>query len=85
MKRLEKFLTTLSGLLWSWGSNPPPEAAWTANDLLDWIQEEYHVEIRNRINEDPMEIAASHEAVVEELKQLFPQIPPIPVEPPVHL
>lgn len=43
MKRPDLFIDALSTLLFSWGADAPPEAIWAANEILDWIQEEYGV------------------------------------------
>lgn len=40
MKNKELFAEIINGLLYSWGGDTPPEAIWSANDLLDFYEKE---------------------------------------------
>lgn len=40
MKNQELLRTTFKTLCFSWGSDAPPEAVWSANDLLRWLERE---------------------------------------------
>ena len=52
MKSKEKILKSMSTLLYSWGSDTPPEVIWGLNELLDWLEEEYDTTIDMRFQED---------------------------------
>ena len=51
MKLHEVFTT----LLYSWGSDTPNEAVWSANELLDWLNENKIVDIADRFEETSAE------------------------------
>jgi hypothetical protein len=46
------FIKALSGLFYDWGSDTPSEVFWGANNLLDWYEKEYNVELGIRFNEE---------------------------------
>ena len=48
----EKFIKSLHTLLYSWGSDTPPEAIWAANDFLNYYEENLGVVIPGRFEED---------------------------------
>jgi hypothetical protein len=52
MKEKELFIKTIRTLLYSWGSDTPPEAFWGLNDLLDWYEKEYGVSLDIRFDEN---------------------------------
>jgi len=45
-------------MFWSWGSEPKDEVLWAANELLEWIEKEFNVELNIRFerNEKTYEI-----------------------------
>ena len=51
MLNKELFVKALSGLFFSWGGDTPPEVIWGANDLLDWFEKEYNVQLNIRFEE----------------------------------
>lgn len=71
MKNKEGLIKSLSTLFWSFGSEPPAEVIWGANDLIDWIEKEFGVKIENRFSEDPDDMHQDYEAVIEEIKEKF--------------
>lgn len=42
----------LKTLMYSWGGDTPPEAIWTANELLEWYEKEYNVTLNIRFEEE---------------------------------
>ena len=52
MKSKEKFITAIETLFTSWGSDPPDEAFWAGNELLEWYEEEYSIKIPHRFDEE---------------------------------
>lgn len=69
MKNKQSFINALSTLFWSFGSEPPAEVIWGANDLIDWVEKEFVVKIENRFSEDLDDMHQSYEAVIEEIKE----------------
>ena len=51
MKNKEGFIKALNTLFGSWGGDTPPEAYWAANDLLDWYESEFDLDLKIRFNE----------------------------------
>jgi hypothetical protein len=66
MKQKELFISALGTLFWSWGSEPPAEVYWGANELLDWYEAEYNVILGIRFNEEE----ENYEDVIETLRKL---------------
>jgi len=66
MKHIGKFRTVLSSLMYSWGGDPPPEAHWAGNELIDWIEMEFNVTINNRFDEESDD--SNYENVINELE-----------------
>lgn len=83
MKKPEFFIKALETLFWSFGSEPPAEVIWGANDMLEWMENEYQIEIKSEFKEDPAECSKAFEEVIAEIRSHFPS--PDPVEPPVNL
>ncbi len=52
MKNKAKFIEALRGLLSFWGSDAPPEAVWTFNELLEWYCLEYGLTCPYELEED---------------------------------
>lgn len=70
MKEKELFIKALNTLFWSFGSEPPAEVIWGANDLLEWVEVEYGVKLKNRFSEDLDTMGDDFEAVIEEIENL---------------
>jgi hypothetical protein len=64
MKNKDLFLAALDTLYWSWGSEAPAEVTWGANELLDWYEAEYNVELNIRFDED----CVNYKDVIEAIK-----------------
>ena len=69
MKNKEGLINALSTLFWSFGSEPPAEVIWGANDLIDWIEKEFGVKIENRFSAVLDDMDQAYEAVIEEIKK----------------
>ena len=67
MKNKTEFFAMLSTLLGSWGGDTPPEAIWTANELVDWVEKEFDVKIDSRFIEEDYD--SENDNVIAELKQ----------------
>jgi hypothetical protein len=52
MKEKDLFIKALSTLFFYWGSEAPAEVFWGANDLLDWFEKEYNVQLGIRFDEE---------------------------------
>lgn len=59
------FWKAFKTLLWSWGGDTPPEAIWTANELLDFFEASTGIKINGRLEED-----SDNDEVLEIIKQL---------------
>ena len=64
MKEPKMFYDMLEGLMWSWSNEPPAEAIWVFNDLIDWYEKETGNIIGLRI-EDESEIREYEEIMTE--------------------
>ncbi len=73
MKNKTEFFAMLSTLLGSWGGDTPPEAIWTANELVDWVEKEFDVKIESRFAEAyDEEFEDDHnDNVISELEQVL--------------
>jgi hypothetical protein len=73
MKNKKEFFAMLSTLLGSWGGDTPPEATWTANELVDWVEKEFGVKVESRFAEAYDEKAEEdhNDNVIEELKRVL--------------
>ena len=67
MKGIEKLLKSLGTLFYSWGSDTPPEVYWGCNELLEWIETEYDINIGMRFDEENL----NYEEVVSKIKAIF--------------
>lgn len=52
MKNKDLFLKAIETLFCSFGSEPPSEVIWGANDLLKWYEAEYNVKLNIEFDED---------------------------------
>jgi len=64
MKNKDLFLQSIDTLFWSFGSEPPAEVIWGANELLDWYEKEYNVQLNIRFDED----CENYNEVIETIK-----------------
>jgi hypothetical protein len=64
MKNKDLFLAAIDTLFWSFGSEPPAEVIWGANELLDWYEKEYNVVLNIRFDED----CENYNEVIEVIK-----------------
>ena len=48
----QKFVDALETLFHSWGSDTPPEVFWGCNELLDWYELEFNVNLGIRFDEE---------------------------------
>ena len=71
MRNIELFVNALNTLFWSFGSEPPVEVIWGANDLLVWFEAEYGVQLENRFSEDLNTMSDDFNKVIEEIKNKF--------------
>jgi hypothetical protein len=46
------FIKALNTLFWSWGGDAPPEATWTANELLNYYEVAHNVELGIRFQDE---------------------------------
>ena len=65
MKNKEEFIEVLNNLMWSWGSDTPPEAICVANELVEWVEKEFGITIDAEFEED----SDGQEEIFEELGQ----------------
>ena len=59
------FIEVFSSLLDSWNTDTPPEAIWTANKILDWLNDEYGIVMPKRFTEEVTYIGNTDETVNE--------------------
>lgn len=52
MKRKDLFIQALDTFVSSWGGDTPPEACWGLNELIEWYEAEYDVNIGVYIGEE---------------------------------
>lgn len=66
---IESFLNTI---IFSWGSDAPPEAIWAANDFLKILESEYDYIFKNTFSEsyDDEYPNNNYDVVLEEIKDL---------------
>lgn len=69
MKDIDKFLRFLGTMFWSYGSEPPCEVIWAANELLLWVESEFGVTLELRFTEDLDTMADAFEQVIKELQE----------------
>ena len=71
MKRKREFIESIKTLLYSWGSDTPPEAIWGLNELIDWFEKEYNTKIKHRfaeLDEEDDIYTEDYDLVIEELE-----------------
>ena len=65
MRNKKMFIEVFSSLLDSWNTDTPPEAIWTANKILDWLNDEYGIVMPKRFTEEVTYIGNTDETVNE--------------------
>jgi hypothetical protein len=70
MGNVNKFIKSLSTLFYSWGSDTPDEVYWGCNELLDWFEQEFDVEIGMRFERDS-DYNSNYSEVVKKIKDIF--------------
>jgi len=70
MKNKGLLIDALNTLFWSFGSEPPPEVVWGANELLVWIENEYNVKFKNHFSEDPSTMSDDFHRVIKEIESM---------------
>jgi hypothetical protein len=70
MKNVNNFIKSLSTLFYSWGSDTPDEVYWGCNELLDWFEQEFDVEIGMRFERDS-DYNSNYSEVVKKIKDIF--------------
>lgn len=68
MKSKVKFLRTLRNLLFSWGGDTPREAYWTANELLEWLESEFDIQLEFKFEYDSDKHEWNSQQVFEQLE-----------------
>jgi hypothetical protein len=64
----EMLIKALSTLFYSWGSDTPSEVYWGANELLDWYEKEFDLELGIRFISDEITFVNNYEEVIEAIR-----------------
>jgi len=67
------FVKALSTLLFSWGSDTPPEAIWAANEFLDYFEKVNKITLSGRFEEtdyDNEDYEENNNILLDEIKNL---------------
>jgi hypothetical protein len=67
MKNKEEFISAISSLFYDWGSDTPDEVFWGCNELLDWYEKEYNVQLNIRFERDD-DYECNYEDVIQAIK-----------------
>lgn len=51
-KTKKLFIKALRTLFWSWGGDTPPEATWTANELLNYYESAHNIKLNIRFQDE---------------------------------
>ena len=70
MKNKGLLIDALNTLFWSFGSDPPSEVVWGANELLAWIENEYNVKFKNHFTEDLSTMSDGFNKVIKEIESM---------------
>jgi hypothetical protein len=72
MKRIvnqkEMLIKSLGTLFHSWGSDTPDEVFWGANELLDWYEKEFNLQLNIRFERDETTWDTNYEDVIEAIR-----------------
>jgi hypothetical protein len=72
MKRIvnqkEMLIKSLGTLFHSWGSDTPDEVYWGANELLDWYEKEFNLQLNIRFERDEQTWDTNYEDVIESIR-----------------
>ena len=69
MKNKEAFIKSLGTLFFSWGSDTPNEVYWGANELLDWFEKEYNVQLNIRFDVDEQTYESNYDDVIDAIEK----------------
>jgi len=67
MKQPEKFIEVMTGIMYDWGGDAPPEAFWNFNLLVEFYIAETGNEIGQRVDER-YEYFTVVDSIIEEIK-----------------
>jgi hypothetical protein len=74
MKRIvyqkEMLIKSLNTLFFSWGSDAPDEVFWGANELLDWYEKEFNLELGIRFVRDEATWVTNYDDVIGMIRNL---------------
>jgi hypothetical protein len=65
---LELFINALNTLFHAWGSEAPSEVIWGANELLDWYEKEFNVNLNIRFNEEHIDNDFDFNEVIDAIR-----------------
>lgn len=65
MKNKQEFIKALSTLFYSWGSDAPDEVFWGANELLEWYEKEFNVQLNIVFERDEDTWEDNYEDVIQ--------------------
>lgn len=60
-------IKALNTLMYSWGGDTPPEAVWAGNELLEWFEAQFQIQLNERFDEDNGN-GDNFEAVIEAIR-----------------
>ena len=66
----ELLVKSLGTLFYSWGMDTPDEVYWAANELLDWFEKEFNVNLEIRFERDENTYEDNFDKVIEKIKNL---------------
>lgn len=64
----ELFIQSLSTLFYSWGSDAPDEVFWGANELLDWYEKVFDVNLGIRFERDESTYEDNYDEVIDAIR-----------------
>jgi hypothetical protein len=67
MKNKKEFIKALGTLFFSWGSDTPDEVYWGCNELLDWYEKEFNVQLNIRFERDD-DYNSTYEEVIQAIQ-----------------
>jgi len=71
MKNKKLFKKALVTLFQSWGMDTPDEVYWGCNDLLDWYEKEYNVNLGIRFERDEDTFESNFDEVIDAIDHTF--------------
>ena len=70
MKNKKKLIEMFNTMFWSWGGDPQDEVFWAANELLEWIENEFDVKLNIRFERDNDTYDTNFEEVMDAINSL---------------